>query len=214
MGYAGQDFPPTTQDAVRSYTLDFVNGIQIFFTEVVTIGGTVTAGDTLILTIQNNTLPGLQQTISYQAIAADTPVSIAAQLASLINGTDTLDDAMIKATVSGAIITVSSPGQSPTLITGFVVPPGTSAVTETILVTAGLPIGELISSATCTTEVFTGYPDGTSRILSAAQITGSKVTVLAGGFLPGNNYRLNFVAITNEGQNVPLYSHVACVTKA
>lgn len=215
MPYVGQDFPPTSPNEERLYTFDFVNAIAILFTEVVTVGGTITAGDMVTATVQNPTLPGQQASVVYIVQASDTTSSIAAALAALISGLDVLNDAGITATSVGAEVTVSSPGQNLTVVSVSAAPatPG-NAATETFLVAAGAPSGELITSATWSTAVYTGVPDSVSRILGSASISGSKVSTLAGGFLAGNVYRITCDAVTSLGQSIEYYSHVASAAPA
>lgn len=219
MPYVGADFPNTSPDETRSYTLDFVNGMSIFFTEVITLGGSATPGDQILLTLNNPSLAKLSETVSYTVRAGDTLNSIAAALAALINGDDILNDAQITASVLGAVVTVQSPGQNVTVISAITLPATAAAlVTETVSIQSGAAAGELIQSAVWSSAVFTGVPDATSRIVGSPTIAGSRVTTLAGSFVggaagppPAQVYRLTCVASTNQGQVMNLFSHVACV---
>jgi hypothetical protein len=212
MPYVGQDFPDTTPSQQRIYTLDFVNGLAIFFNEVVTVGGAPTPGDTIFLTVNNPSLAKLSETVSYVVSSSDTLTSIAAALAAAINGDDILNDAQITATASGTSLTIASPGQNLTVVTSFVAPAvAGGTVTETIGVAAGAATGETLSSCVCSTAVWQGTPDATTRILGSPTISGSKVSVLAGTFLAGNRYRITFLAVSPQQPAIELFSHINCV---
>ena len=211
MPYVGQDFPNTTPTEKRIYTLDFVNGLAIFFNELVTIGGSPTPGDQIFLTINNPSLARLAETVSYIVTSSDTLTTIAAGLAAAVNGDDILNDAQITATASGATLTIAAPGQNLNVVTALVSPASAaSAPTETISVTNTAPTGELITGATWTTVVWKGMPDATSRIIGTPTLNGSQVSTLAGNFLAGNVYRIACVATTPLQQAIELFSHVEC----
>ncbi len=79
----------------------------------VTIGGAVTAGDTIELTLTNAVLPGGSVSVTYTVLAADTVTTIAAALAGLIAANQTCRAFGISASVGGtndAVITVAYGG--------------------------------------------------------------------------------------------------------
>ncbi|HEY6330968.1 MAG TPA: hypothetical protein VI756_16670, partial [Blastocatellia bacterium] len=76
-----------------------------------TVGGTVTSGDSVILSMTAD-VPGSPVNVTYTVAPSDTPSSIAAALAALINSNSTLKAANISASVSSPI---PPPGRRPDL---------------------------------------------------------------------------------------------------
>lgn len=72
-----------------------------------TVGGTVTSGDILTITAENNSLANDQETISYTVQASDTLTSIATNMTSAINADSNLKAINVGATSSGAIINMT-----------------------------------------------------------------------------------------------------------
>lgn len=82
-------------------------------TDSVTIGGTVTTGDTVELTLTNALFPGGAVSVTYTVLAADTVTTIAAALAALIANNQICRAFGISASVGGtndAVITVAHNG--------------------------------------------------------------------------------------------------------
>lgn len=76
-----------------------------------TIGGTVTAGNTITLTVTSGVISGGSTSVTYTVVSGDTTESIAAELASLLNTNAALVAAGAVATVSSSeVITLSWPG--------------------------------------------------------------------------------------------------------
>lgn len=112
-------------------------------TTTATIGGTLTIGDQLQLTVTNAKLAGLPETVSYTTLGGDTTTTMATALAAAINADSVLSalTPAITATSSGAVVTVSELGTWTvnTVITQTV----TGSATETItLSNSGVPTGE------------------------------------------------------------------------
>ncbi|MBK8220826.1 MAG: hypothetical protein IPK73_07375 [Candidatus Obscuribacter sp.] len=72
------------------------------------ISGSVTAGDVITLTAYDSGLTGGLQAVAYTVQSGDTPVSIAAALASAINANANLQAVAVSATASGQVITLNS----------------------------------------------------------------------------------------------------------
>ncbi len=70
-------------------------------TATATIGGTVTAADTITLTVTLATLPGGVQSVTYAAITGDTTETIAEALATLVNENAAFQNANIYAVLGG-----------------------------------------------------------------------------------------------------------------
>ena len=87
---------------------------QVSFVTAATIGGTISAQDSLTLTVVASALTGSPIAVSYTVQATDTPSTIAAGLAAQINSNTALVAAGISAIVSGAVVGLSaSPSLSP-----------------------------------------------------------------------------------------------------
>lgn len=87
------------------------NNPRVNATEVVTLGGTTTTGDTVALTFTNAILPNGPETVTYTVIAGDTVIAdVAAGLASLINADANLQAFGVYATTVDAVMTINWPG--------------------------------------------------------------------------------------------------------
>lgn len=119
------------------------NNPRVDATGLVTIGGTVTTGDTVSLTITSGILPGGFATVTYTTVAGDTTTTIAEGLADLVNDSATLEDAGIRADLKGSgtpnafIIHQSGPIGNATTMTGAVSSGGTETITPVSPLTGG-----------------------------------------------------------------------------
>lgn len=219
MPFSGANFPDTQPGTTERYEFDFVDqGLAIVLVETVTVGGVVTAGEAAVLTLTNPIISGGARTVSYTVLGTDTPATIAAALAALINGDQPLAAAGFSASATGAVASIDYPPQPATTFEQLV--SGVQGADPTLILAfaAGTPTGETISAATWTcavAEVLFGDvdPAPAGHVIGAAIITGSKVATLAGGsgglaFIAGNRYRLTCTATTTSSQNLTLYSHV------
>jgi hypothetical protein len=82
---------------------------QVSLVAAMTIGGTVTAEDSVSLTTTSSGVTGSPVTVSYTVQPTDTVNTIAAAVASQINGNPALVGAGISAMAFGAVISLSSP---------------------------------------------------------------------------------------------------------
>lgn len=93
-------------------TLGFNNG---FFTETITLGGTVTVGDTLTLVLTNNPTNAVTpltlspHNVSYKTVTGDTLISVATGWANAINNDATCATSAITATAANGVVTISFP---------------------------------------------------------------------------------------------------------
>lgn len=79
----------------------------------VTVGGSVTAADTLTLTIGNRMLEGGELDVEYVPVDGDTTATIAAALAALITASPALAALEISAAAGAAVLTLSYPSAVP-----------------------------------------------------------------------------------------------------
>ena len=77
-------------------------------TAAITIGGTVTVGNVLTITVNDAALSGGTKSNNYTVIGGDTLTSIATALTTALNGDSSLSDIGVTATSSGTVILVSS----------------------------------------------------------------------------------------------------------
>ena len=99
-------------------------------TATATIAGTVfVPGDQVSITIDNTTLAGLPQIVTYKLGSGETPTTIAAGLVALINANTILQGIFLTATNAGPVITFSQQGSdgNQTTLTALVTPIGSAA---------------------------------------------------------------------------------------
>lgn len=214
MPYVGQDFSATEPGTQRSYTFDFMNDIALIKSQSATIGGTITAGDTIGVTLTHPDLAEGDVTVIVVAGSSDTLTSVAAAVAAKISGLDELSELRITAGAASGVISISFPesvGIS-LLLDAVLVGANGGEPTETMAFAAGVDSGEIISSAVWTCEVYKGGSDSnpSARIIGSPAIIGSSVSTLAGDFVAGNTYRLTCTIVTTLQPAIKLYSHVVC----
>lgn len=90
-----------------------------------TVGGTVTSGNVLTLTVSNENLTNGQETVSYTATGGDTTTSIATALKNAVNADSNLQGIGVSATSSGAVVSLATAGTTYTESVG-------GSATETI----------------------------------------------------------------------------------
>jgi hypothetical protein len=97
--------------ATETVTLSgaLVSNGPIYFVRTATIGGKITAMDSVSLTVTTGAANPAAGPFTYVVQATDTPQSIAAALASQINANQVAAAAGVSVTVSGAVITLSAP---------------------------------------------------------------------------------------------------------
>jgi len=98
-----------------------------------TIGGTVTVGNTVTVTVHDTGLAGGLKSITYTVVAGDTLAKIATGLAALINADAALAALGIKAYVNAAVLSLSTSPGNTTTFTGST----SGGATETLTFAAG-----------------------------------------------------------------------------
>ncbi|MFA7337094.1 MAG: RHS repeat-associated core domain-containing protein [Candidatus Obscuribacterales bacterium] len=86
-------------------------------TAVVTVGGTITAGNVATITVNDAALPGGTQAVSYTVLVGDTLTTIATGLAAAVNGNTNLAAIGVKGLGVGATVLVSSTSVNQTTYT-------------------------------------------------------------------------------------------------
>lgn len=104
--------------------------VQVNGTQTATIGGTVTAGDTVTITIIDSGLSGGQKAINYTVQGGDTLTSIATALKNAINADANLQAINVSATSNAAVVSITSQSVNATSFTGST----SGGATETVTV--------------------------------------------------------------------------------
>lgn len=124
-------------------------------TNTLTIGGSVTTGDTVAITFTNANLAGLPVSASYTAAGGDSTTTIATALAAAINANSTLASNNIIATSSGAVVTTSEAGTWTKLTTISYVQ---GSNTETVAPSnSGVPSGSANGAVSTGPGIYRGY---------------------------------------------------------
>ena len=162
--------------------------------ETATIGGTVTAGDVLNVTVTDAGLPGGALVLQYTALTADTTTTIATALKNQINANTILSNVGITAASSGAVLTITSKSPNQTTYSQSVT--GTSPtetitlaslVTETLALVVTLPSQTVTvgGSATATDTVSLKITDPVietgSQIVTYVVKAGDTLSLVAAG---------------------------------
>ncbi len=107
----------------------------------VTVGGTVTSGDVVSITVSNVNLPSGEETVSYTAAGGNTTTDIATGLKNAINASSDLTAIGVTATSSAAVVTIATEGTTYTTSTSGgateTLTPGTNANGNLTLVVGG-----------------------------------------------------------------------------
>lgn len=128
-------------------------------TQTVTIGGTVTTGDQLTITVYNYGLTQAYETVSYTVASSDTLSTIATSLTSAINNDTNLQAINVTATSTAATISIASASSYATSYSSST----NSGATETIT----LPISVTITGDSGATLYYT--TDGSTPTTSSTQ---------------------------------------------
>ena len=101
-----------------------VNGVQTAL-----VGGTVTAGNVLTITVYDAGLTGGQQSVSYTVVSGDTATTIATGSKTAITGNSSLSAIGVTATSSSTVVNIKSTSQNLTTYSGSISSGGTETLT-------------------------------------------------------------------------------------
>jgi RHS repeat-associated protein len=163
------------------------------------VGGSVTAGDTVQMTVYDCGLMGGQETASYTVVSGDSLSSVAAGLKSAINSDANLQALGVSALSSGAAITVSS--LSPN-VTSYL-PAASSGATESIVLrtnqngtqTAVLNGSMVTSGDVLSLIVYDAGLSGGKETISYTVASGNTLADIASGLASAVNGDSNLSAI-------------------
>ncbi len=157
-------------------------------TETATVGGTITAGNTVSITVHDKKLSHAEN-ISYVVQSGDSTTSIATALKTAINSDTTLSTLGVSATSSAAVVTLTSSSTDATLYVGSV----SSGATETITMNGAAGVAVTVFPSTA----FAGTPTLAS---------GSNTASLT-GVTGGNGKTTNTYPITISSASSTSYSY-------
>ena len=145
---------------------------QVSYVTTLTIGGTITAQDSLSLIMNSSAVAGSPVTVNYSVQTSDTLSTIAAGLADQIKGNSALAAAGISATASGPVISLSIPTTvSPASAWTASATPASASETATLggnLVCAG-PMSDTTLAALDSLSTDTGFNNALQDIYNQAQ---------------------------------------------
>jgi RHS repeat-associated protein len=182
-----QSVTPTSATGTETLTL----GTNVVGNLTATVGGTITTGDVLGMTIRAANLPGGQEGISYKVLTGATLTSIAAGIAAAINADTNLQAFGVTATSAAAIVTVTS---SPTY---------TKSITGTETITLGsnvngnisATVGGTVTVGNILTINVTGAGLSGTKAENYTVITGDSLTSIAAGLAAKINADASLQAI-------------------
>lgn len=166
MGLIGGYAVYTSALAALPSGLTLPPGSPISFVVTATIGGTITDQDSLSLTVTSSAVAGSPVMLSYTVQPGDTPNTIAAGLAALINHEPDLAGANITATVSGPVVSLSAPPAltpAPALTASW----NPAGASETVALGGNLVCQGPISNVTAT--ALGGLPGADTNFTNAVQ---------------------------------------------
>lgn len=187
----------------------FKNGV-----ENVTIGGTITVGNVLTLTIWDSGLSGGKKTVSHSVVSGNTTTSIATSLKNSINADTSLQAIGVTASSSGSVITVTSQSVNATSYTSSTSAGATATIT---LIANSNPIQLAILGGTKTTgdnltiTVYdAGLPGGLQTVsytVLAADTLAIIASAISSAVNANSQLQLNGISATVNGTVVTLQSN-------
>ncbi|HEY9684034.1 MAG TPA: RHS repeat-associated core domain-containing protein [Oculatellaceae cyanobacterium] len=170
--------------AFQASTVNPVKTAVFNVTQTAVIGGTVTAGDLLWLSVHDKGLTKAEN-VSYTVHSGDTTTSIASGLTSAINADSALSSLGIAATSSGAVVTLSSSSVNKTTYSRAL----SASATETITLGSSSAVSAKISPSTS----FTGSP-----ALNTGANSVSVTATSGGGAKTTNSYPITIASSTPQ----------------
>lgn len=139
--------------------------------QTITVGGSITVGDTLNVIVTDPAIEGGSATVEYTTITADTTTTAATGLAAALNESDLLAAAGFIATSNGAAVTLTppEPDSSPTLTTWA------NGAAKLVTLTGTVTTGDVVNIKFTNAKLATGAQNFQYTVLS----TDTSLTILA-----------------------------------
>lgn len=148
--YNGNLRPMTISTSFSSGATEAAAIASSQYAPTATIGGTITAGDKVGITVNSGEFLDGAQTVTYTVVGGDTTTTIAAALVALLNQVTDMVQNGYSCSNSGAVITFAAEGTDPNLT--VTAPAVTGAATETVTIGTSGTVG----TETFTVVAFTG----------------------------------------------------------
>lgn len=174
----------------------------------VTVGGSVTVGEQLSITVSNASLSGGQEVVSYTTMSGDTASSIATALKSAINADTNLQNINVSATSSSAVVSIA---QAATTYTESVSGGATETITlgGNVLGNSSAVIGGTKTTGdTLTITAHNAQLSGGSEAVTYTVLSGDSLPTIAAGVAAAINadthlQTLGVSASNSNAANVP-----------
>jgi len=176
------------------------------------IGGSKTTGNTLTVNVFDQALSGGKETVSYSVLSGDTLTSIAAALASAINGDSNLSAIGVSATSNSTVLAIESLSPNVTTYSQSV----SSGATETI--TLGTTTGVVQSAYNNVNELVSQAPGGAvkfqgtaNKAIESASVAGQVVSIKQAA-LPSVSFSNSVTGVPTETISISQLEGNATVT--
>jgi RHS repeat-associated protein len=169
------------------YAYDFASNraaVQSNIIQTATIGGTITASDTLTITVQDSALSGGQEVVNYTVQSGDTTTTIAANLAAAITADTNLQTLGVNAVSAGKVITFKSASPNQTSFTESTSAGATETITLGVSRNASQNVtigGTKTTGDTITITVYDAALSGGHEAVTYAVQSSDTLTTIASG---------------------------------
>jgi RHS repeat-associated protein len=196
---SGSPLPPYGQEFYYGYdAASNRTSVQSASCQNVRVGGTVTAANTVTITVVNSALSGGQKAITYTVVGGDTLATIASKLAAAIASDSNLQTAGVTAVASSTLITLRS--VSPNVTTYTLSTSGGATETLAFAIFKNGVENATIGGTKTTSNVLTitvkdaGLAGG-SKAVNYTVLAGDTLTTIASGIASAINADVNLSAI-------------------
>lgn len=165
-------------------------GVQTVNVETARIGGSITAGDTLTITVKNETLAGGQKGLNYVVQSGDTLSTIAAQLAATISADTDMQSIGVNAISNSSVVSMKSVSSSVTTYSKSTSGGATETITLGVSKNAiqNLTVsGPPTTSDVVTLTVYDSALSGGSKAVSYTVASGNTLANIASGLASAVN---------------------------
>lgn len=185
----------------------------------VKLGGTVTAGDTLTITVKDPSLSGGQTAVSYTVVGGDTLSAIATKFAAAITANTNLQSLGVNASANGAVMSIKS--ASPNITTYAQSTSGGATTTISLAVTNNFVENAMIGGTKSTGNILTitvsdAALSGGSTAINYTVLAGDTLTTMATGMKNAINANAGLTAAgitaTSAGTTITIKSTSANAT--
>jgi hypothetical protein len=151
--------------------------------QIVTVGGSITVGDTLNVTVTDPAIEGGSATVEYTTVTTGTTSTAATGLATALAESDLLAQAGFTASASGAVVTLTppEPDSTPALTTWA------NGAAKTLTLTGSVTTGDVVNVKFTNAKL----AGGAQNLQYAALVTDTSLTILAASIASAINADAN-----------------------